>query len=126
MKGSEEYSRKCDGLNTVKCMPNHVKAAYYHNFVIDKEGLSGKYEHLKTGDKIKILYIKKPNKYNIECIAFAEKWPKEFDSLFSVDYGKMFDKTLYSYVQRFYETVGWKLRKPSENLRVELDDLFLE
>jgi hypothetical protein len=29
-------------------------------------------------------------------------------------------------VQRFYETVGWKLRKPSENLRVELDDLFLE
>ena len=27
----------------------------------------------------------------------------------------------YAAIERFYEAVGWKLRKPSENLMVELE-----
>lgn len=126
MKGYEEYSSKCNGFTTTKGMPNHVKSAYYYNLIIEKEGLAGKYEKLKSGDKVKIVYVKKHNKYNIEYIAFPNKWPKEFDDIFEVDFDKMFDKTLYSYVDRFYKTVGWKLRKPSENVTIELDELFGE
>lgn len=124
IKEYDKYANKCDGLNTVKGMPRHNKSAYFYNLVLDKEGLNSKYEKIKSGDVLRMVYIKTPNKYNIDTIGFMETWPEEFSDIFQVDYEKMFDKIVYSSISRFYEAVGWKLRKPSENLKVELDDIF--
>lgn len=120
----EEYSAKCNGLTTVKGMPAHVKAAYYHDLIVEQNGWTSKYEKFKSGDKVRSVYVKTPNKYNIDVIGFKGKWPKDFDGIFQVDYEKMFDKIFFAAIKRFYDAVGWKLRKPSENLRVELEDLF--
>lgn len=38
----------------------------------------------------------------------------------------MFAKIFHAAIERFYNAVGWKLRKPSENLTIELEDLFGE
>jgi len=44
--------------------------------------------------------------------------------LFKIDYEKMFDKILFQSIARFYDSVGWSIRKPSENVQTELFDLF--
>jgi DNA polymerase elongation subunit (family B) len=126
MKNYEEYSKKCNDLNTAKGMPNHLKAAYFHDLIVEKNGLSSKYNRFKSGDKVKVLYVEKPNKYNIDFIGFGNKYPEEFEGIFKVDYEKMFDKIFYTAIERVYDAVDWKLRKPSENVVIELEDLFGE
>lgn len=126
MNNFAEYSARCNGMNTVKGMPSHLKAAYFHDMIMEQNGWGSKYEKFKSGDKVRMVYVKKPNKYNLEMIGFKGDWPEEFDNIFTVDCEKMFSKIFHSAINRFYEAVGWKLRKPSENLTVELDDLFGE
>ena len=36
----------------------------------------------------------------------------------------MFEKILFNSIERFYESVNWRIRKPTDNVRTELDDLF--
>ena len=124
MNNYSEYSARCNGMNTAKGMPSHLKAAYYHDLIVEQNGWTSKYDKFKSGDKVKMVYIKKPNKYNLEMIGFKGEWQTEFDNIFTVDYEKMFGKVFHAAIERFYEAVGWKLRKPSENLMVELEDLF--
>jgi hypothetical protein len=107
-------------------MPSHLKAAYFHDLIVDQNGWSSKYDKFKTGDKVRMVYVKAPNKYNLKMIGFKGEWPEEFNDIFHVDYEKMFGKVFHAAIERFYEAVGWKLRKPSENLTVELTDLFGE
>ena len=126
MNNFAEYSARCDGMNTVKGMPSHLKAAYFHDMIMERNGWGSKYEKFKSGDKVRMVYVKKPNKYNLDMIGFKGDWPEEFDNIFKVDFEKMFSKVFHAAIERFYKAVGWKLRKPSENLTVELDDLFGE
>jgi DNA polymerase elongation subunit (family B) len=124
MNNFAEYSARCNGMNTVKGMPSHLKAAYFHDHIMEQNGWGSKYDKFKSGDKVRMVYVKKPNKYNLDMIGFKGDWPEEFDNIFKVDFEKMFSKVFYAAIERFYKAVGWKLRKPSENLTVELDDLF--
>jgi len=120
----EKYAAKCKGLQTVTGMPAHVKAAYHHNYLLDQLNIASKYEKIKSGDKVRTLYVKTPNKYNLSNIGFKGKYPKEFEEIFTIDKEKMFAKLFHAAIERFYDVVGWTLRKPSENLKIELDDLF--
>lgn len=120
----EQYSSKCKEFETIKSMPAHVKAAYFHDLILDKLGITQKYEKFKSGDKVKSVYLKTPNKYGITCIGFKGRYPEEFSEIFEIDYEKMFGKILYAAIERFYEVVNWKLRKPNENVKIELEDFF--
>jgi hypothetical protein len=60
----------------------------------------------------------------LESIGFKYDYPKEFSDLFKPDYDKMFEKSYFKRIERFYDNVGWKIRKPAENVTVELFDLF--
>jgi len=120
----EKYAKQCNEFETVKGMPSHVKAAYFHDLILGKLDLLGKYQTFKSGDKVKSVYVKTPNKYGINCIGFKGKYPEEFNDVFEVDYEKMFGKILYAAIDRFYLSVNWKLRKPNENVKIELEDFF--
>jgi DNA polymerase elongation subunit (family B) len=124
IKNYEKYSKLCQGFQTVKGMPYHVKAAYYHNVLIDKLELENKYEKIQSGDKIKIFYLKKPNRYGIDAIAFKYYYPEEFKSLFEPDYEKMFDTVIFSPVEKFFETVNWIPEKPNEMRSCDLLEVF--
>lgn len=124
LKGYDKYASQCKEFTTSKGMPVHVKSAYYHNLLLDKLGISDKHEKLMTGDKIRFLYVEKPNKYGIESIGFKYNFPKEFGAFFKPDYDLMFDKILFSMIERFYQCVNWAIRKPSDNVQTELFDLF--
>jgi DNA polymerase elongation subunit (family B) len=124
MNNLEEYSSKCKGFETAKSMPVALKCAYLHDKIIENVGESGRYEKFKSGDKIRMVLLQTPNKYNIDRIGFKSNWPKEFDEFFKVDYEKMFAKIFYAAIKRFYDAVNWKLRMPSDNVKNELDDIF--
>ena len=92
--------------------------------LLDKLNTGNKYEAIGTGDKVRYMYIEQPNKFGLESIGFKYDYPKEFGNLFKPDYDKMFEKILFQAIERFYDNVGWKIRKPAENVTVELFDLF--
>lgn len=126
IKNYEKYSKLCQGFQTIKGMPNHVKAAYYHNILIDRLELENKYEKIKSGDKIKLFYLKKPNRYGIDAIAFKYYYPEEFKSIFEPDYEKMFEKVIFSPVEKFFGAVNWVPQKPNEMTTCDLMSFFAE
>lgn len=125
INGYEKYSSQCNGLQTVKGMPRHVKSAYLYNYLIKQLGLTSKYQQIKDGDKIRVLAVDpKQNKYKISAIAFIGKYPQEFKDIFKIDCEYMFDKHIYGFVERYYEDCGWVARKPGCMIKQSLFDLF--
>jgi hypothetical protein len=107
-------------------MGGHVKAAHYYNVMLDKLDLAGKYEKFKSGEKVKQVDLVVPNKYGIDRMGFKDKFPPEFAEIFKIDYETSFVKILFAPIDTIYKAVNWVLRKPNENVRVELDDIFGE
>ena len=126
IKGYENYANMCNDFKIAKGVPNHVKAAYYHNLLIDKLKLDRKYEKIASGEKIKYFYVQQPNKYGIDCVGFKYKFPTEMAALFVPDREKLFEKIVYAAIERFYLAVNWTPRKPSQQVQYELLDLFGE
>jgi len=124
VKNYEKYAVKCKDFTTVKGMPIHVKSAYFYNKMLNLLNTGNKYEDLTSGDKVRFVYVEQPNKYGIDTIGFKYEWPSEFNEIFKPDYEKMYEKILFEAIERFYSNVNWTIRKPSDNVQVELFDLF--
>ena len=124
VKGYEKHAVQCRDWETVKGMPVHAKSAYYYNRMCDELNTGNKYEALGSGDKVRFMYVETPNKYGVASMGFKYEWPVEFNEHFKIDYEKMFDKILFQSIARFYDSVGWAIRKPTENVKTELFDLF--
>lgn len=124
IKNFDKYASQCNEFKVAKGMPNHVKASYFHNLLLDKLNVSGKYEKIGSGDKIKWYYTQLPNKYGVTSIAFKYKMPDELKTILQPDKELMFEKIVFSVVERFYTAVNWTPRKPSMQVQLELDDLF--
>jgi len=91
--------------------PHHVKAAYGYNNLLKEMSLTGMYETVTDGNKIKLVYLKTPNITGEEKIAYPEKLPKEFDLLDFIDYNKQFEKTFLKPLKTIAEHVGWNTKK---------------
>jgi len=120
----EKHSLRCVELTTTKGMPIHVKAAYFYNLFIDKLGLANKYEKIVSGDKLRYFYVQQPNKYGIKVMGYKYDYPDEFRTLFKPDTELMFNKIIFSAIERFYNAVNWVPRKPGEQIKTDLIDLF--
>lgn len=126
IKGYEKYAAQCNGMNVVKGMPIHCKATYYYNQLLKANKLGKKYEAIGSGDKVRFFYVKKPNKYNIDSIAFKYEWPEEFDKFFKPDYDKIFEKLIFQPIERFYNAVNWKCYLPNQAVQCDLFSLLGE
>ena len=82
----------------------HARAAEAYNQLIDNLNLNSKYEKIRQSDRFHYIYVKKGNKYNQDCIAWKDKYPKEFKKIFEPDINRMFDKTIVSPLKKFLET----------------------
>lgn len=122
--GYEKYANNCSGFETVKRMPKHVKAAYYHNILLDRFGIERKYEKIGSGDKVRFIEVRKPNSFGLSVIGYKYYYPKEFQAIFEIDYEKMFEKIIYSVVERFYEAVNWQVKRPGNDAQIDLFDLL--
>jgi DNA polymerase elongation subunit (family B) len=124
IKGYEKYARESKAFDTVKRMPIHVKAAYYHNLLVEKFGIERKYEKITSGDKIRYFYVRKPNRYGITTIGYKYYYPKEFAEIFEPDYELMFEKMIFSVIERFYDAVDWKIKHPGNQVQTDLFELL--
>lgn len=117
---------QCTGFKTYKGMPIHTKGAYYYNTLIHDLNLEKKYETIGSGDKVRYFYTKQPNKYGLKSFAYKYYFPKELEAHIQPDKEIMFDKIVYSMIERLYEAVGWVPRKPNEIVKTDLFDLLQE
>lgn len=124
IKGLEGKAALSDGFQTAKGMPAHFKAAYFYNLLLKKFNVEQKYEKIGSGDKVRYFYVKKPNRYGISGVGFKYYYPKEFGEIFEPDHELMFEKIVYSVVERFYEAVKWSPKKPGEMVQCDLFDLL--
>lgn len=120
----DKYAAQCNEFQVCKGMPSHVKAAYYYNLLIERLGIQRKYEKIGSGDKVRLFYIRQPNKYGIKMIGYKYEFPAEFVGVFEPDYELIFEKEVFAVIERFYEAVQWKLKKPGSQTQTDLFDLL--
>jgi len=123
-KEYDKYASKCTDFNTCKGMPIHVKASYMYNKILEKLNLDKKYEQIGSGDKVRYFYVQQPNRYGANAVGYKYYYPEEFKDIFKVDRELMFDKIVYSIIERFYDCVKWKAKKPGMAVQTDLFELF--
>jgi DNA polymerase elongation subunit (family B) len=102
-----------------KGTPIHVRGSLLYNHYVKKFGLDRKYQLIKEGEKIRFVYVKKPNPFNEDVIAFPQSIPKEFGLEEFIDYELQFKKTFLDAMQTVIEPLGWKVEHQSS-----LEDFF--
>lgn len=108
---TEEFGRRKKGT------PAHVISALNYNDLIDYYDLGGEVEPLKSGSKIRWVYLKK-NNLGFEKMGFkGTDDPDEIMDFIKkhTDYKKLYEKSLKSKLEGVYESMDWKF--PSENKR---------
>ena len=88
--------------------------------------LDKKYETIGSGDKVRFFYVKKPNRYNVDSIAYKYEWPEEFEEFFKPDYDKIYQKLIFAPIERFYNAVNWKCYLPGQAVQCDLFSLLSE
>jgi DNA polymerase elongation subunit (family B) len=124
IKNYDKYADRCEGFNVCKGMPIHVKASYLYNKLLEKHNIGTKYEPITSGDKVRYFYVVQPNRYGIPCLGYKYYYPEEFVDKFKPDIEMMFDKIVFSSVERFYDAVKWQLKRPSEQVQTDLFELL--
>lgn len=105
-----------------KGMTAQSKAAHFYNQMLQELKIGKKYESLKLGDKMRFIYVKPKHKYNIDAIAFLDgQWPEEFNTLFEIDYRKMYEKLILEKLKSFRVATGFEEVSPGEKT---LGDIF--
>lgn len=120
----EKGENNSDGFAIGKGTSHHVKASILYNRMIELLKIESKYEKISSGDKVRLLFVCKPNRFNIDKIAYKSYYPEEFKKYFEPDYDTIFDKVVFSSIERLYDNVKWEPKKPSDATRVNLIDLF--
>jgi hypothetical protein len=100
------------------------KSVTYFNQLIERLGLTDKYETITLGEKVRFCYVKPENKYGINCIAFKDgQYPDEFRSIFEVDYETMWEKLIESPLKNFLVATRWRAFSPQNANIMDVNDL---
>ena len=102
-----------------KATPIHVRGALLYNYFLTQHNIDKKYEKIFSGDKIKFLYLKLPNRVKENVIAFNGTLPEEFRVKEHIDYDLQFDKGYLEPIKSILQTIGWDTEK-----RATLEDFF--
>ena len=103
-KDIEKWKPTSSGF--AKGTPIQVKAAIVYNQLLQDHNLTHTYQKIRSGDKLKFVYLKSPNPIQKDVIGFLNKLPDEFDIAKYIDYPKMFEKTFLDTIDPILEKVG--------------------
>lgn len=117
VNGLEKYHD--EDLIYSKGTPIQVRAALLYNKNLKAKNLDKEYEAIKSGDKIKYVYLKVPNPIKENVIGFPENLPKQFDLEEFIDYNIMYEKGFIKPLSPLATAAKWKLEKTNT-----LDDFF--
>jgi DNA polymerase elongation subunit (family B) len=103
----------------VKGTPIHVRGALLFNHYVKQNKLTNKYSLIQNGEKIKFIYLKKPNSIHENIISFIQEFPKELNLDRYIDYDLQFEKAFLEPLKIILDSIGWKVEKT-----VNLDSFF--
>ena len=99
--------------------PIQVRGALLFNHYIKEKKLTNKYSLIGNGEKVKYLYLKKPNIIQENVISFIQDFPKELALDKYIDYELQFEKSFLEPLKSILDAIGWKVEKT-----VNLDSFF--
>ena len=92
----------------MKGTPIHVRGALLFNHYIKDKNLTNKYSLINNGEKIKFIYLKKPNIIRENVISFIQDFPRELGLDKYVDYELQFEKSFLEPLKSILDSIGWK------------------
>ena len=66
---------------------------------------------INNGEKIKFVYLKKPNSIHENVISFINQFPNELGLQKYVDYDLQFTKSFVEPVKAILDSIGWSVEK---------------
>ena len=94
-----------------KGTPIHSRGSLLFNHHIKKNKLDNKYNMINNGEKIKFVYLKKPNVIHENVISFINQFPHELGLQKYIDYDLQFSKSFVEPVRAILDAIGWSLEK---------------
>jgi len=94
-----------------KGTPIHIRGALLFNHYVKKNKLDKKYSLIGNGEKVKFLYLKKPNIIQENVISFIQDFPTELGLNKYVDYDLQFDKSFVEPLKAILDAIGWNVEK---------------
>jgi DNA polymerase elongation subunit (family B) len=91
--------------------PIHIRGALLFNHYVKEKKLTNKYSLIANGEKIKFVYLKKPNIIQENIISFIQEFPKELGLDKYVDYDLQFEKSFVEPIKSILDAIGWKIEK---------------
>ena len=109
VNGLTEYA---DAANIFKKgTPIHVKGALVYNHLLKNKNLTKKYQLIQEGEKIKFIYLKQPNIYNNNTLAFLSGIPKQLGADQYIDYDLQFQKSFLEPLDIILSSINWQSEK---------------
>jgi DNA polymerase elongation subunit (family B) len=109
VNGLKEYSD--DSSIFTKGTPIHVKGALVFNHLLKAHNLTKKYQLIQEGEKIKFVYLKQPNPFNNNTLAFLSIIPKKFEAQPFIDYDLQFEKAFLEPLDIILSVINWNTEK---------------
>jgi len=94
-----------------KGTPIHCRGALLFNHYVKQKKLTNKYSLIGNGEKIKFLYLKKPNIIQENVISFIQDFPKELGLDKYIDYDLQFEKSFVEPLKSILDAIGWGIEK---------------
>ena len=91
--------------------PIHIRGALLFNHYIKQNKLTNKYSLIQNGEKVKFIYLKKPNSIHENIISFIQEFPKELNLDKYIDYDLQFEKAFLEPLKIILDAIGWRVEK---------------
>jgi DNA polymerase elongation subunit (family B) len=91
--------------------PIQVRGALLFNYYIKKNNLANKYSLIQNGEKVKFVFLKKPNIIHENVISFIQYFPKELNLDKYIDYELQFEKAFLEPLKSILDIIGWSVEK---------------
>ncbi len=99
--------------------PIQVRGALLFNHYVKQKNLTNKYSLINNGEKVKFLFLKKPNIIQENVISFIQQFPTELGLDKYIDYELQFEKAFLDPLKTILNIIGWK-----EEKTVNLESFF--
>ena len=103
---------KASGTVYSKGCPLHVRGTLLYNFYIAKNKLEYKYPLVQEGEKIKYVYLLRPNPLgNENVISFLNTFPRELNLDESIDRDAQFKKSFLDPLRIITDVIEWDIER---------------
>jgi len=112
------------GFGFQKGWPANIKMAFSYNFLCAKEKII--LEPIDRGEKFNYVFVNPTNKLRIECIAYKDNWPKDFNKYFDIDYETCYRKFLLPIFESMFTVLKWSKKKDEIHLeKIKMNNKFI-